>query len=292
MLQPPGQQPHRRPGQVQALGGGAALDIRQQHACITGPVDVVHPQGVDAVGHNAAEGAEQQPVGQHYIRLGEQFRPGGGQAAPAVQHGPAGHSQIHPDLPAGHRPEPGQQPPHVVRRPPGVGGIGSPGRGGQRRGVRGERRAGQPTARGDQPRPLAVAAGRKRGGGLRLVVGTPGQQLPDLRLQAPGRGVHAGQHLPGGGLPRVGGARPVLHQPGAGQSGGTTGEAGRAAGRARRPARTRAAEAMKVAASAARAGRAPSTAVGIPPAAEPAIMTVSVVDCSTARRPAGTGRAR
>ncbi len=82
VLQPAFQQPHGLVGKVQALAGGAALDVVQQHLGAAGPLDVLQPEPVDAVGNDPAVGTEQQLVGDHHVRLREQSLPGLCQRAP------------------------------------------------------------------------------------------------------------------------------------------------------------------------------------------------------------------
>ena len=64
------EQPYCPAGQVQALRGGAALDVGQQDRGVPGPVDVAGGQVRDAVRHDAGADAEQQPVGDHRVQRG------------------------------------------------------------------------------------------------------------------------------------------------------------------------------------------------------------------------------
>ncbi len=72
VLEPALQQPHGLLRQGQAFVRGAALEVFQQDGGLPGPLQILNAQVVDAVGHDPGVDAEQQLVGEHHPRPGEQ----------------------------------------------------------------------------------------------------------------------------------------------------------------------------------------------------------------------------
>ena len=110
------EQPDRLAGQVQALGGGPALDIGQQDDGVPGPVDVAGHQVVDAVGDDAGVDAEQQPVGDHHVQAREQVAAGLQDPAALADH-VVRAAQVLPECDDADGARPGQQPAQVILAP-------------------------------------------------------------------------------------------------------------------------------------------------------------------------------
>ena len=161
--QPLLEQPHRRPRQGGALGGGAPFDVGQQDRRIPGPVDVSDLQVGDAVGDDAGVDAEQQPVGDHDFEVREHRQrslvedSGGSSMAEDVDR----HANCLSGLAAADRAECRQQPAEVLVRPRTRARMPPSGDGRQRMPMRGVGDIDLLSADRGQPMPFGLGVGRQ-----------------------------------------------------------------------------------------------------------------------------------
>ena len=162
--QPLLEQPHRRPRQGGALGGGAPFDVGQQDRRIPGPVDVSDLQVGDAVGDDAGVDAEQQPVGDHDFEVRKHRQrslvedSGDSSMAEDVDR----HANCLSSLAAADRAECRQQPAEVLVRPRTRARMPPSGDGRQRMPMRGVGDIDLLSADRGQPLPFGLGVGRQR----------------------------------------------------------------------------------------------------------------------------------
>ena len=204
VLQPLLQQPDRPSRQRQRFRRRAALDVGQQHGGVPGPVDVPDPEPGDAVRDDPGIDAQQQAVGDHHARAGEQDIACRPHPAVPVDPCPAAAEVCAGPLVA-HRAEPHQQPPLVIGGPSAVPRVLAPGCRPERLPVPGECLVNVMAAGLVQPVPLLWGVGNQRRAGRPGREVTPGGQRVDAWLQraAFAGGVEGGQHPPGQRLVRT-----------------------------------------------------------------------------------------